>query len=176
MFSGKSSALISKAMSHIVAGDIVIAFKPKIDDRYSKSDITTHYGDKFSAYAVDSNSFFNEAYKCFKKYDRDINVILIDEAQFFNKVQILRCIDEWSEWSHIIVAGLSQDSYGKPFGAMPELLALADNIVCLKAVCSRCKKINSATRTYRKTKDKGQVVVGGIDAFEPRCFECWNEV
>jgi thymidine kinase len=76
--------------------------------------------------------------------------------------------------SHVIVAGLPQDSYGKPFGAMPTILAMADNIVCLKAVCSKCKKINSATRTYRKIQDKAQVVVGGIDMFEPRCFECWS--
>ena len=100
---------------------------------------------------------------------------MIDEAQFFKRSEILTCITEWEEWAHVIVAGLAQDSFGKPFGAMPEILAVADNIVCLKAVCSKCKKINSATRTYRKVKSNEQIVVGGIDSFEPRCFECWME-
>ena len=176
MFAGKSSALISKGISHIIAGDCVVAFKPSIDDRYDTENITTHYGDKFSAYVVNSDSFFNEAYECFKKYDRDMDVILIDEAQFFNRVQILRCINEWIEWSHVIVAGLAQDSSGRPFGAMPDILALADNIICLKAVCSRCKKVNSATRTFSKIKLKSKIVVGGSDIYEPRCFGCWNEI
>ncbi len=178
MFAGKSSALISRGISHVIAGDGVIAFKPSIDNRYDLNNITTHIGGKFLAYAVSVNDLFDEANKVFAKYplgDIDVSVILIDEAQFFNKEEILLCVNEWTEWAHIIVAGLAQDSYGKPFGAMPGLLAYADNIICLKAVCSKCKTVSSATRTYRKTKDKSQVVVGGIDAFEPRCFECWKK-
>lgn len=174
MFSGKSSALISKGISHVIAGDTVVAFKPKSDDRYSTENITTHHGDKFSAYPVELDNFWEEANKFFEKYNEDINVIIIDEAQFFDKEEIMLCVNEWTEWAHVIVAGLAQDSYGKPFGAMPYLLAYADNIICLKAVCSKCKQVNSATRTYRKTKDKSQVVVGGIDSFEPRCFRCWD--
>lgn len=178
MFAGKSSTLISKGISHVVAGAGVIAFKPANDDRYDLDNITTHVGGKFLAYPVPINNLFDAANDVFSKYppgDLDISVILIDEAQFFKPSEILLCITEWNEWAHIIVAGLAQDSYGKPFGAMPEILAAADNIVCLKAVCSKCKKVNSATRTYRKTKDTSQVVVGGIDLFEPRCFGCWYE-
>lgn len=179
MFAGKSSALISKGVSHVIAGDGVIAFKPTSDDRYDLNNITTHHGDKFLAYAVPANNLWDEANKVFSKYplgDIDVSVILIDEAQFFKKSEILMATNEWIEWAHLVVAGLAQDSFGKPFGAMPELLSMADNIICLKAVCSKCKKVNSATRTYRKTKDTSQVVVGGIDSFEPRCFGCWYEV
>lgn len=176
MFSGKSSALISRGVSHVIAGDGVIAFKPVIDDRYDLDNIVTHRGNKFLAYTISTDNLWDEANEIFSKYplgDLDVNVLLIDEAQFFKKSEILMAVNEWNEWAHIIIAGLAQDSYGKPFGAMPELLAFADNIVCLKAVCSKCKTVSAATRTYRKTKDKSQVVVGGIDSFEPRCFECW---
>jgi len=174
MFSGKSSTLISKAISHVIAGDIVVAFKPNTDNRYTENNIATHYGDKFPAFAVGTNKIIEECYGNLKGKPTP-NVILIDEAQFFEKEGLIALVHDFVCWSHVIIAGLAQDSYGKPFGAMPELLSFADNIVCLKAVCSKCKKVNSATRTYRKTKDKTQVVVGGIDSFEPRCFECWDE-
>jgi len=177
MFSGKSSALISKGISHVIAGNTVVAFKPANDSRYDVESIVTHDGHKFSAYSLPLDGTLHErAIEIFKTYEpeRSIDVILIDEVQFFDKRQIYNAILPWSDHGHIIVAGLAQDSSGNSFGAMPELLSYADNIVCLKAVCSKCKKVNSATRTYRKTKNKAQVVVGGLDDFEPRCFECWN--
>jgi len=179
MFSGKSSALISKGIAHVIAGNGVIAFKPANDDRYDLDNITTHHGDKFLAYAVPVDNLWDDANEVFSKYplgDLEINVILIDEAQFFKKSEILMSINEWNEWAHVIIAGLSQDSFGKPFGAMPELLSIADNIVCLRAVCSKCKRVNAATKTYRKINNNEQVAVGGIDMYEPRCFGCWNEI
>ncbi len=175
MFSGKSSALISRGTSHVIAGNGVMAFKPSSDDRYDLQNITTHRGDSFVACAVSTDNIWEEANKYFEKYiSLDVNVILIDETQFFKKSEILMCVNEWDEWAHVIVAGLSQDSFGKPFGAMPELLSIADNIVCLRAVCSKCKKVNAATRTYRKIENNKQIAVGGIDMYEPRCFECWS--
>lgn len=179
MFSGKSSALISKATSHVIAGDTVIAFKPRSDDRYDLENIVTHYGERFTAYPIDTDNVVTETYKVFSRYSKDNihpDVILFDEAQFFNKDQMLATAKDCIEWAHVIVAGLAQDSFGKPFGAMPELLSFADNIVCLRAVCSKCKKVNAATRTYRKTNSNEQVAVGGIDMYEPRCFRCWNEI
>lgn len=178
MFSGKSSALISNGISNVIAGNGVVAFKPANDDRYDINSITSHYGDKLAAHPTSVNNLFSEANKIFEKRplgELDVNVILIDEAQFFDKPEILLAVNEWSEWAHVIVAGLSQDSFGKPFGAMPELLSMADNIVCLRAVCSKCRSINTATRTYRKISSNEQVAVGGISMYEPRCFECWSE-
>ena len=172
MFAGKSSALISRGISHVIAGDGVIAFKPVTDDRYDLENITTHVGGKFLAYSMSTNNFWEDANETFSKYPLgdsiDVNVILIDEAQFFKPSEILLCVSEWNEWAHVIVAGLAQNCYGKPFGAMPELLAIADNIVCLKAVCSKCKKVNSATRTFSKIKLKEEIRVGGTDIYEAR--------
>ena len=172
MFSGKSSVLISKGVAHTIAGDDVVAFKPKNDDRYSVDSIATHYGDKFPAIAIDTENVVGECFAQLSKY-QSIDVFLFDEAQFFNRNQLIATVRDFMCWTHVIVAGLAQDSSGMPFGAMPDLLSLADNIVCLKAVCSKCKKISSATRTYRKTNNTDQVAVGGIDMYEPRCFECW---
>ncbi len=175
MFSGKSSALISRGTSHVIAGNGVMAFKPANDDRYDVNNIVSHFGSKFFAHAVSISELWDDANDIFSKYHGlDINVILIDEAQFFEKSEILMAVNEWDEWAHVIIAGLSQDSFGKPFGAMPELLSIADDIVCLRAVCSKCKKVNAATRTYRKIENNEQVAVGGIDMYEPRCFECWS--
>lgn len=178
MFSGKTSALISRAMAHVIAGDFVIAFKPKIDDRYDKENIITHHNNKFPAYPVNSANTAEECgrviHNLIVEQKQNIDVILYDEAQFFD-ITIIDSIDAYMRWAHVIIAGLAQDSFGSPFGHMPTLLSMADNIVCLKAVCSKCKSINAATRTYRKTESRDQVVVGGIDMFEPRCFRCWNK-
>jgi thymidine kinase len=106
-----------------------------------------------------------------------VDVLLFDEAQFFAKepmeALIRRTICSWGY--DVIIAGLSQDSSGKPFGAMPFLLAVADEVITLKAVCAKCKGINMATRTFRTDGSTEQVAVGGSEMYEPRCFSCWEE-
>ena len=175
MYSGKSSALISRAISHAIADDFVIAFKPAIDKRYDEINISTHDNRTFPSYPVNLDCFMrcNEVVDNLTIQGKRPNVILFDEVQFFNKEDILSLIEEFMTFSHVIVAGLKEDANGKPFGAMPEILCMADDIICLKAVCSKCKKINSATRTHAKKKINGQILVGGIDIYEPRCLECW---
>lgn len=177
MFSGKSSALISKAMAHVIAGDFVVAFKPSNDDRYDKSHIVTHGKNKFPAYPIDIKNVRDSVYECLDKiaHRNAADVICFDEAQFFESETFISAVEDFTSSSHVIVAGLIQDYKGVPFGAMPHVAAIADNIVCLKAVCSKCKKINAATRTFRKIKDTKQVVVGGTDVYEARCFECWMD-
>ncbi len=171
MFAGKTSALISRGISHVIAEDTVIAFRPSNDIRYEMEYICTHDGSKFAAYTIDKKNV-SECYKYIKKYIP--NVVLFDEAQFFDKDNLLKVIYDCASSINVIVAGLAQNAYGEPFGAMPELLAFADNIVCLKAVCSRCKKTDSATRTFSKIKLKNTIVVGGAEIYEPRCFDCWS--
>ena len=106
---------------------------------------------------------------------KNISVICIDEAQFFSE-EIIDLVNHiLMLGKSAIVAGLSQDSFGKPFGSMPHLLAVADRIISLSAVCSKCRGIGAATRTYRKCESKEQVVVGGADTYEPRCFGCWSK-
>jgi thymidine kinase len=106
------------------------------------------------------------------------DVIAIDEAQFFDASQLITTIETflYVDGLTVIVSGLSQDSDGKPFGAMPHLLAIADDIIHLKSVCAKSKKIGAATRTYRKDQtNTNQVAVGGAEMYEPRSYEAWLE-
>lgn len=176
MFSGKTSALISMCMSHIVAGDAVTAFKPARDNRYDEKFIVSHNLDKFSCILVEKPL---DIFKTFMRSDIRTDVVAIDEVQFLEPNTLMELMDEMFKmnFKRIICAGLAQDYKGLPFGAMPELLSMADEIVSLKAVCSKCKKIGMASRTYRKpgVDSNEQVLVGGKDIYEARCFDCWME-
>jgi thymidine kinase len=104
-----------------------------------------------------------------------VDVVVIDEAQFFS-TEIIEVVEDllYKRRKTIILSGLSQDSSGNPFGAMPHLLAIADDIIHLKAVCSKSKVIGAATRTFRKDESNtNQVAVGGSEMYEPRSFDEW---
>lgn len=176
MFSGKSTRLVSLARANIIAGRDVVGFKPSNDTRCSGDSISTHDEIKFPAFVVDKD----KPQDCFDKIraaGHMVDVLAFDEAQFFAKepmeALIKRMVCNWGY--DVIIAGLSQDSSGNPFGAMPYLLAVADEIITLKAVCVKCKFINMATRTFRKDRSTEQIVVGGAEIYEPRCFTCWEE-
>ena len=181
MFSGKSSKLISMAMAHVIAGHHVVAYKPVKDLRYpdDETNISTHAGHLFPARPINSQladeiPLYISNYQ--RKTETNIDVVIIDEAQFMDPDGLIQSVD-WMLYEvgkTIIVSGLSQDSNGKPFGAMPHLLAIADDIIHLKSVCAKSKKIGAATRTYRKDKmNTNQVAVGGSELYEPRSFETW---
>jgi thymidine kinase len=175
MFAGKTSSLISRCTSHIIAGDKVIAFKPAKDNRYDEKYIVSHNLDKFNCVVIQKAGDMWEHLKDDKpRYD----IIAIDEVQFLDANSIVDFVTIMQNTlvKRIIVAGLAQDARGHPFGAMPELLSMADEIVHLKAVCSSCKGIGAATRTYMKDKGRinEQVVVGGAEKYEARCFTCWR--
>lgn len=175
MFAGKTSALISICMSHVVAGDSVLAFKPAIDNRYDDKFIVSHNLDKYSCSVVDKPV---EIWHQLVKSNGHFNVVAIDECQFFDPNTFISLVvdilEKKSILKRVICAGLSQDCKGYPFGAMPELLSMADEIISLKAVCSKCKGIGLASRTYRKpSQETGQILVGGADKYEARCFKCW---
>ena len=175
MFAGKTSALISMCMSHIIAGDGVVAFKPVKDNRYDDKFIVSHNLDKFSCIPIEKPS---DIYKSFLRPDLKMDVIAIDEIQFLEPNTLMCLFDDIYErnFKRIICAGLAQDYKGEPFGAMPELLSMADEIVSLKAVCSKCKGIGLASRTFRKpTENTEQILVGGADKYEARCYKCWKE-
>lgn len=168
MFSGKSAKLIYEALSwsEETQGRIQ-CFKPAIDKRYHDTKIVSHDGLSIDAEAVpDEWGIFT---RC-----TGPEAIFIDEAQFFGPSLpgiLLGLLRDYG--CHIFLAGLDMDSSGKSFGPMNELLMIADHVIKMKADCAVCGK--PASRTYRKTKEEGQVVVGGSEAFEARCFECWTE-
>lgn len=174
MYSGKSSRLIAMCRSYSIAGRPVYIFKPDNDCRYSCTKVVSHNGDKLEAIPIDRESV--SIYSCGIDFFTKEPVIAFDEVQFFNSYSITQIITQllYVEQSTVICAGLSNDSDGKPFGAMPHLLSIADEIISLTAVCSHCKQIAKATRTYRKNGlPSEQVLIGGKDEYEARCFNCW---
>lgn len=180
MFSGKTERLISLCTAHYFAGNKILAFKPANDNRYNESFITSHNQIKWLATSIEPHKpnkileLFKGAY--FHEDEQMVDVVAIDEAQFFEPEELIRCVELilYVYGQSIIISGLSQDSDGKPFGAMPHLLAIADDIVHLKSVCAKNKTIGTATRTHRKDKsNKNQVAVGGAEMYEPRSFEAW---
>jgi len=179
MFAGKSSKLISMALAHRIAGHYTVCFKPSNDVRYNKNKIATHDGKTINAIPIDPNipSQILTRIQEFKPFsDEEIKVVLVDEAQFFESKSLIKTIEDllYIDGRTIIISGLSQDSSGKPFGAMPHLLAIADDIIHLKAVCSKSRTIGTATRTFRKdASNTNQVAVGGPEMYEPRSFNEW---
>lgn len=176
MFAGKSTRLVALARANIIAGRDVVGFKPSNDNREPGDNISTHDELEFPAFVINKDKPQN----CFDKIrsaGHKVDVILFDEAQFFDKSAMETLIQKAvCNWGYdVIVAGLSQDSNGSPFGAMPLLLAVADEVITLKAVCTKCKSINMATRTFRTDGSTEQVAVGGAEMYEPRCFTCWEE-
>lgn len=176
MFAGKTSKLLSMLKAHKIAGHSTLVFKPSNDKRYADSEIVAHDGESMDAINIDCRNTFYEyleaVYKDRRGESEYLDVIAFDEAQFFDD-SLIDAVEDAMRWTHTIVAGLKEDYMLRNFGAMPTLLSRADNIICLKAVCSKCKKINSATRTFRKNGSKEQVLVGGVETYEPRCLECW---
>lgn len=184
--------LLSMLHNYKFGGRSSAIFKPSNDDRYSDNRIETHYGTGRAGYRIDkskSRRIYSLALELASLKPDNTEGFLapsvfgIDEAQFFEPSGIIWAIEKMMSGRYefpiqpiVIVNGLSQDSYGKPFGAMPHLLAIADEIIHLKAVCAADKRVNVATRTYRKdSSNTNQVAIGGAEMYEPRCFDCWKE-
>lgn len=162
MFAGKTTRLIELARR---AGT-VRSFKPVLDDRYGTGAIVSHDGESLECLPVHSSRDILDHLE----EDRATTVI-IDEAQFFDHelpgtVSVLREMG-----LSLIVAGLDLDSSGRPFGPIPDLVALADVNEGLFAECSRCG--GPANRSYRRPSEAtGQIAIGGADLYEPRCEPC----
>lgn len=164
MFSGKTEDLLRRIRRAQYDGrtEGIFLFKPKLDKR-NGNQIETHYGDKITCKLVNSIDFYNFA---------DSDLIAIDEFQFFDDDDIISHIVHSSEKGlRIIIAGLSLDSSGKPFGAMAKIMPYCDHITSLMAICKCCGE--DATRTYRKSKEESKILIGDSESYEPRCLKCW---
>ena len=169
MFSGKSEEMIRRLRRAEIAGQRVIIFKPRIDDRYDVTDVVSHAGARMRAVAVDGVS---ELVGRSTGHD----VVGIDEVQFFDD-GIVDAIDALvGGGARVVAAGLAQDFRGLPFGAMPTLLCVAEFVDKLEAVCHRCG--GPATMTQRLVNGEpapysGEtIVVGALDSYEARCRDC----
>jgi len=165
MFAGKSELLIQRLNRAGYAKKNIVAFKPAIDNRYSITEIASHSGHTYKSIAVKWASDIPDY------ITNDIDVIGIDEAQFFDDY-IIELVQMLSSKVDIYVAGLDLDSAGKPFGSMPHLLAIADKVTKVSAVCMKCGA--DATRSQRLVSNSEQVLVGAKDSYEARCRKCWT--
>ncbi|MBX3255802.1 MAG: thymidine kinase [Chitinophagaceae bacterium] len=165
MFSGKTEELIRRLKRARIANMKVEIFKPAIDKRYKEKEIVSHDENSIISTPVDSAHSI-------LLLTPDVEVVGIDEAQFFDDQITDVCNQLALRGTRVIVAGLDMDYTGKPFGQIPFLLATAEYITKLHAICVICGNI--ASYSYRKTKHKGQVVLGEKDMYEPRCRHCYN--
>jgi thymidine kinase len=171
MFSGKSEELIRRLRRAEIAGQKVLIAKPRLDDRYDVAHVVSHAGARMRAIAVDTAA---EVYRLAEGYE----AIGVDEAQFFGDEivpVVQRLVDRGAR---VVAAGLDQDFRGLPFGPMPTLLALAEFVDKLQAVCHRCG--GPATRTQRlilgaPAPFSGDTVqIGALDSYEARCAACYE--
>lgn len=163
MFSGKTEELIRRLKRVKIANLSVEIFKPAIDIRYDETKIVSHDTNAIVSTPVDSS-------QAILLLAQDVDVVGIDEAQFFDAEIADVCEQLAGRGIRVIVAGLDMDYLGKPFGQMPNLLAKADYITKLHAICVKCGNI--ANISYRKTTQEGQVLLGEKDIYEPRCRHC----
>jgi thymidine kinase len=171
MFCGKSSDLIRRVNRLKYARADFIVFKPKIDIRYAESEVVTHEKVSVSSVAVSSAAEILE----YCAQHPVTNIIAIDEAQFFPRTEspniVDVCVSLKIKGYRIIITGLDMDSNGKPFGLMPELFSIADDVLKLKSVCSICGR--DASMTYKLEQNDSVVELGSSDKYQPRCFSHW---
>ena len=170
MFAGKTEELIRRINVLSYAKKNIIVFKPKIDNRFSDSEIVSHSGAKVPCLVVE------KAQDILKKIEADTEVVAIDEVQFFDKDIVEVCEYLADKGIRVMVAGLDKDFRGESFGVMPELLTRAEFVTKLTAVCAKCGA--PATRTQRLVNGKPAgfedpiVMVGADESYEPRCRHC----
>ena len=167
MFSGKTEELIRRVTRAQFAKQEVQVFKPAIDTRYHPERVVSHSTLSLASTPARNSIVLREQVLHAAK------VIAIDEVQFFDD-EIVDVVQEIANnlGKRVIVAGLDMDSFGKPFGPMPALMAVAEEVLKVSAVCVVCG--DEATRSYRKVDTKTQVNVGGMEAYEPRCRTCFR--
>ncbi|MCC5944698.1 MAG: thymidine kinase [Bernardetiaceae bacterium] len=164
MFSGKTEELIRRVRRALIAKQEVSIFKPLIDTRYDKEKVVSH--NKNAVRSIPVNSA-----KDILIHSHKAQVVAIDEAQFFDKDLPDVCQILANQGKRVIVAGLDMDFEGKPFGWTPHLLAIAEFITKVHAICVKCGSI--ASYSYRLTASKERVLLGEKEAYEPRCRQCF---
>lgn len=168
MFSGKTEELIRRIKRALIANLKVEIFKPKIDTRYDDAKVVSHDSNAVQSTPV-SASIEILAY-CNAK---DVHVVGIDEAQFFDLQLVEVCEELALNGIRVIIAGLDMDFKGRPFGPMPRLLSVAEYVTKVHAICQQCG--NLATHSYRLVDDDSEVLLGEKQQYEPRCRTCYHK-
>ena len=172
MFAGKTEELIRLARRALYAKRKVQVFKPLIDDRFHGSMVVTHMGVKHEATSVKNVAELDKA------IEPETQVVLIEEAQFFDDSLADLAIDLADSGIEVILAGLDQDFRREPFGPMPRLMAIADQVIKLRAICMKCGA--QASHTYRMVngkpvhRDDPIILIGATESYEARCRNCFE--
>jgi thymidine kinase len=169
MFSGKTEELIRRLKRAKIANKNIKAFKPKIDNRYHETEIMSHDENSVHSIPVSHSS------EILKAIDSTTEVVAIDEAQFFDTQLPDVCNEIALKGIRVIIAGLDMDYLGNPFGPMPQLLAIAEYVTKLHAICMVCG--GTAQLSFRIEKNTAdQVLVGAKDMYEARCRKCFHAI
>jgi thymidine kinase len=166
MFSGKTEELIRRLNRARIAGQTVEIFKPAIDTRYDETAVVSHNENSIQSTPIQSSLNMllmrNQA-----------TVVGIDEAQFFDDELVYVCETLADQGVRVIVAGLDMDYLGKPFGPMPRLMAVAEYVTKVHAICMVCGDL--ATHSFRKAAENSLIMLGEKDTYEARCRHCFQD-
>ncbi len=166
MFSGKTEELIRRMRRAQFAKQKVEIFKPSIDVRYSEEDVVSHDQNHIPSTPIDSSASI-------LLLSSDIDVVGIDEAQFLDMGVVDVCNELANRGVRVIIAGLDMDYKGVPFGPMPALCAIADEVTKVHAICVNCGSL--AYVSHRKVHDERRVLLGETQEYEPLCRECYQK-
>ncbi|MDR0582060.1 MAG: thymidine kinase [Prevotellaceae bacterium] len=167
MFSGKTEELIRRLKRAQFARQKVEIFKPQMDTRYSEEAVVSHDANTIRSTPVSSSG-------AILLMTGDVEVVGIDEAQFFDDYLPDVCTQLAARGIRVIAAGLDMDYTGKPFGPMPELMAIAEYVTKVHAICMHCGDL--AHHSHRLSADNKLVVLGEKDTYEPLCRHCFNKL
>lgn len=165
MFSGKTEELIRRLKRANFANQRVEIYKPAIDSRYSEEEVVSHDSNAISSTPVDSSASI-------LLFTSEVDVVGIDEAQFFDEGLVDVCNELANRGVRVIVAGLDMDFKGVPFGPMPALSAIADEVTKVHAICVKCGQL--AYLSHRTVKNDKRVLLGEKMEYEPLCRNCYQ--
>ena len=165
MFSGKTEELIRRLRRAQFAKQHVEIFKPAIDTRYSDEEVVSHDHNAIHSTPIDSSTSI-------LLLSSDIDVVGIDEAQFFDEGLVAVCNELANRGVRVIIAGLDMDYKGIPFGPMPALCAIADDVTKVHAICVKCGSL--AYVSHRTVQNDKRVLLGETQEYEPLCRECYK--
>ncbi len=166
MFSGKTEELIRRLKRAKIANQQIQVFKPKLDVRYNSDNVVSHDKKTFPSISVNSSKELMSS-----KLDADI--IAIDEAQFFDKKLIKACSYLANKGKRVIVAGLDMDYEGNPFGPIPDIMAIAEKVTKVHAICVDCGML--ANFSFRILEKKDLILVGEKESYKALCRKCFNK-
>lgn len=166
MFSGKTEELIRRLNRAKIAKLRVEIFKPAIDVRYDEEDVVSHNENAIKSTPIESAEQI-------LFYSNEVDVVGIDEAQFFDNQLASVCNQLADRGVRVIVAGLDMDFMGKPFGPIPHLMAVAEYVTKVHAICIKCGSL--ANHSHRTIQGDDLVVLGETESYEPLCRKCYNE-